>query len=77
MQQTMPIIGGDVVLLDFIPNNHIIGGYGSLYLLAEEAGVQLAQSEHVQFIQDNTVFQGHSAVRWPPGIWRGVCRPNH
>jgi len=58
MQETMPVIGGDVVLLDFIPDNHIIGGYGSLYLLAERAGVQLAQSEHVQFIQDNTVFKG-------------------
>lgn len=58
VQNTVPIIGGDAVLLDFIPNNHIIGGYGSLYLLAERAGVKMAQSEHVQFIQDNTVFKG-------------------
>lgn len=58
VQNTMPVIGGEAVLLDFIPNNHIIGGYGSLYLLAERAGVQLAQSEHVQFTQDNTVFRG-------------------
>ncbi len=58
VQNTVPVIGGEAVLLDFIPNNHIIGGYGSLYLLAERAGVKLAQSEHVQFIQDNTVFKG-------------------
>lgn len=58
VQNTMPVIGGEAVLLDFIPNNHVIGGYGSLYLLAERAGVRLAQSEHVQFIQDNTVFKG-------------------
>lgn len=58
VQNTVPIIGGEAVLLDFIPNNHIIGGYGSLYLLAERAGVKMAQSEHVQFIQDNTVFKG-------------------
>ena len=58
VQNAMPVIGGEVVLLDFILNNHIIGGYGSLYLLAERAGVQLAQSEHVQFIEDNTVFKG-------------------
>lgn len=58
VQNTMPVMGGEAVLLDFIPNNHIIGGYGSLYLLAARAGVQLAQSEHVQFIQDNTVFRG-------------------
>lgn len=55
---TMPIIGGEVVTLDFIPDDVIIGGYGSLYLLAERAGATLAQSEHVQFIEDNTVFKG-------------------
>ncbi|OIJ17095.1 capsid protein [Anaerobacillus alkalilacustris] len=55
---TMPIVGGDVVILDFIPENVVVGGYGSLYLLAERAGAQLAQSEHVQFIEDNTVFRG-------------------
>lgn len=55
---TMPIIGGEVVTLDFIPDNVIVGGYGILYLLAERAGATIAQSEHVQFIQDNTVFKG-------------------
>lgn len=58
VQNTVPVIGGEAVLLDFIPNNHVIGGYGSLYLLVERAGIKLAQSEHVQFIQDNTVFKG-------------------
>lgn len=58
VQNTVPVIGGEAVLLDFIPNYHIIGGYGSLYLLAERAGIKLAQSEHVQFIQNNTVFKG-------------------
>ena len=56
--KTMPIVGGEVVILDFIPDNVVIGGYGSLYLLVERAGMSLAQSEHVQFIEDNTVFKG-------------------
>jgi HK97 family phage major capsid protein len=56
--KTMPIIGGDVVELDFIPDNVIIGGYGALYLLAEREGVTLAQSEHYKFVEDNTVFKG-------------------
>lgn len=55
---TMPIIGGTIETLDFIPDDIIIGGYGSLYLLVERAGATLAQSEHVQFIEDNTVFKG-------------------
>jgi len=56
--KTMPVIGGDVVELDFIPEDVIIGGYGSLYLLAEREDVTIGQSEHVQFIEDNTVFKG-------------------
>lgn len=55
---TMPIVGGTVETLDFIPENVIVGGYGSLYILAERAGASIAQSEHVQFIEDNTVFKG-------------------
>jgi HK97 family phage major capsid protein len=56
--KTMPVVGGDIVELDFIPEDVIIGGYGSLYMLAEREGVTLAMSEHVQFIEDNTVFKG-------------------
>lgn len=55
---TMPIIGGDIVVLPFIPNNDIIGGYGDLYLLAERAGTTLAQSTEYKFVEDQTVFKG-------------------
>jgi HK97 family phage major capsid protein len=55
---TMPIIGGDIVELEFVADNDIIGGYGSAYLLAERAGANLSQSEHVKFIEDQTVFKG-------------------
>lgn len=58
MEATVPVVGGDAVVLNFIPDNVIIGGYGMLYLLAEREGTSLAQSEHVQFIQENTVFRG-------------------
>jgi HK97 family phage major capsid protein len=56
--KVMPIVGGDIVILEFISDYDIIGGYGSLYLLAERAGAQLAMSEHVKFIEDQTVFKG-------------------
>jgi len=55
---TMPVVGGDIILLDFIPKNDIVGGYGDLYVLAERAGAQLAQSEHARFVEDQTVFRG-------------------
>lgn len=55
---TMPVIGGDIIVLDFIPDNDIIFGYFDLYLLAERAGQQFASSEHVRFLQDQTVWKG-------------------
>lgn len=54
----MPVIGGIIEVLNFIPDNVIIGGYFELYLLAERATTQLAQSEHYRFIEDQTVFKG-------------------
>ena len=54
---TMPVIGGTIEKLSFIPDNVIIGGYGDLYLLAERAGTAINQSEHVRFIEDQTVFK--------------------
>lgn len=56
--QTMPILGGDIIVTDVVAAGTIIGGYGQHYLLAERAEVKLARSEHVQFIEDNTVFKG-------------------
>lgn len=56
--QTMPILGGDIIVTDVVADDTIIGGYGQHYLLAERAEVKLARSEHVQFIEDNTVFKG-------------------
>lgn len=58
MNGTMPVVGGIAEVLSFIPDDVIIGGYFELYLLAERAGTRLAQSEHVRFIQDQTVFKG-------------------
>ncbi len=54
----MPIENGEIIELDFIPDGDIVGGYGSLYLLAERAGASMSQSEHARFIEDQTIFKG-------------------
>lgn len=65
---TMPVLGGDIEVLDFIPDNVIIGGYFELYLVAERAGARFAQSEHAFFIQDQTVFKGTARYDGTPVI---------
>lgn len=68
---TMPVIGGDIVTLDFVPDNNIVGGYGDLYILAERAGTAIAQSEHVRFLQNQTVFKGTARYDGLPAIAEG------
>ena len=57
VQNTMPVIGGEVVELEFIPDYDVIGGFGSLYLLAEREGASIASSDIPLFLQDQTVFK--------------------
>lgn len=64
----MPVIGGIVEVLDFVPNYVIIGGYFELYLLAERAGQKFAQSEHAFFLQDATAFKGTARYDGTPVI---------
>lgn len=73
---TMPVEGGDIVELPFIPDNDIIGGYGSLYLLAERKGSQLAASDQVRFIEDQTVFKGTARYDGAPAIGAGFVIVN-
>lgn len=68
MNGTMPIVGGVIEVLDFIPDNVIIGGYFELYLLAERGGAKFAQSEHAFFIQDQTAFKGTARYDGQPVI---------
>lgn len=68
---TMPVIGGIIEVLDFIPDNVIIGGYFDLYLLAERAGQKFATSEHVRFLQDQTVIKGTARYDGQPAIAEG------
>ena len=67
----MPVAGGIIEVLDFIPDNVIIGGYFDLYLLAERAGTRFATSEHVRFIQDQTVLKGTARYDGQPAIAEG------
>ncbi len=65
---TLPIIGGDVDILEFMPDGDIVGGYGDLYLLSDRGEMKIQSSTEVQFIQDNTVFKGTRRADGQPVI---------
>ena len=73
---TMPVAGGVVEVLDFVPDYDVITGYFDLYLLAEREGTTIDQSEHVHFIADRTVFRGRARYDGLPVIAEGFVLLN-
>lgn len=65
---TLPVVGGLVEVLNFMPDNVIIGGYFDLYLLAERDGTTIDSSEHYRFLADQTVFKGSARYDGRPMI---------
>jgi len=68
MNNTMPVIGGDIVELDFIPDFEITGGFLDLYTMAERAGGNIKSSDIPLMIQDQTVFVATQRMDGKPAI---------
>ena len=75
-QGTMPVIGGELITLDFIPDGDIIGGYEKGYLLSERADVKIESSTEVRFIQDQTVFKGTARYDGKPIVGEAFVHMN-
>ena len=58
LDNTMPVIGGKIEELNFIPDDVIIGGYGDMYTLVERADMKFAYSTEFRFMDDQTAFKG-------------------
>lgn len=72
----MPVVMGDIDVLEFIPDGDIIGGYGQLYLWVDRGAMRVDVSEHVQFIQDNTVYRGKARADGKPVIPKAFVAMN-
>lgn len=68
IENTMPVIGGAIEELNFIPDDVIIGGYGDMYVMAERAGMSLVYSEHYRFMEDQTAFKATARYDGEPVI---------
>lgn len=73
---TMPIEGGTIDELDFMKDGDIIGGFGSLYILAERAGANIAVSDQAMFVEDQTVFKGTARYDGKPVFGEGFVAIN-
>lgn len=78
VNREMPVIGGAIEILPFMPTGHIVGGYGRGYLLGERREIELESSREAMFIQQHTVFLGSArADGLPvlPGAFVGIALP--
>lgn len=58
VNNNMPVLGGPIEEFKYIPDDTIIFGFFKNYTLVERAGTKIGQSEHVKFLDDQTVFKG-------------------
>lgn len=65
---TMPVVGGEIVILNFIPNNVIVMGYGENYLLVERAGMTLDSTDQPRWLEEQTLFKGTARYDGKPVI---------
>ena len=68
----LPIINGDIEILEFMPDNNIVGGYGDLYLWAQRSGMVIGMDEtgFTNRLRDQTVFFGKERADGCPIIAR-------
>lgn len=66
----LPIITGDVDILEFMPDDDIVGGYGDLYLWAQREGMTIGADEtgRTNRILDETLFFGKARADGMPVI---------
>ena len=57
INNTFPIVGGDIVELEFMADNDIAGGFGSLMRMAEREGMAIAASDIPLFLRNMTVYR--------------------
>lgn len=53
----LPVVGGRVIELGFMPDNVIVGGIGRLYKLVERKGVQFDTTDQRFWTEDQTAFK--------------------
>ena len=64
----MPVIGGIIEVLDFMPDGMIVGGYFDLYLLAERSGMKIEESDHAMFLNRKRVYMANARYDGLPVI---------
>lgn len=74
----LPVINGDVEILEFIPYGDIIGGFGDLYLLGrhQDTTIGMDMAGFTLRVKDSTLFWGKARADGMPIIPKGFVAIN-
>ena len=76
VSNVLPLIGGAIETLEFIPDGDVIGGYGQLYILLQRHGIKLQSSDIPRWYEDETSFKGTGRYDGMPAIAEGFVAFN-
>lgn len=77
VNNTMPIVGGQIVEWEEMKDNDIAGGFMSLYRSVEREGTSIESSTEVRWLQNQTCFKGMQRRDGKPAIGEGFVAVNY
>ena len=58
VNNTMPVIGGDIVIVEDMPDGLIVSGYGVNYVMAERGNMAFDTNDRLEWIEENILVKG-------------------
>ena len=73
----MPVVGGEIVEWEIMPDNEIAGGFMSLYRSVEREGTVIESNTNVRWLQNQTCFKGLQRRDGKPALGEAFVLVNY
>lgn len=77
VSNSIPIVGGEIVEWEVMPDNEIAGGYMSLYRSVEREGTTIGSNTNVRWLENQTCFKGMQRRDGKPAIGEAFVLVNY
>lgn len=77
VNNTMPVVGGEIIEWEVMPDNEIAGGFLSLYRSVEREGTVIDSNTNVRWLQNQTCFKGLQRRDGKPAIGEAFVLVNY
>lgn len=77
VNNTMPVVGGEIVEWEVMPDNEIAGGFMSLYRSVEREGTSIESNTNVRWLENQTCFKGMQRRDGKPAIGEAFVLINY